>query len=62
LLRQPSFYGFRVDSPRFLIVEDFEDLRKLVAFYLDARGYQVLEAANGRTAIEYTKTGTPLFC
>ena len=48
-------------SPRLLIVEDFEDLRKLVAFYLDARGYQVIEAANGRTAIESAKAGKPNF-
>ena len=42
-----------MDSPRrVLIVEDFEDLRKLVAIYLVARGYQVLEAANGRAAIQ----------
>ena len=40
-------------SPRrVLVVEDFEDLRKLVAFYLSARGYHVLEAANGRMAIQ----------
>lgn len=50
-----------MDSPRLLIVEDFEDLRKLVAFYLDARGYQVLEAANGRTAIEFAKADKPDF-
>ena len=39
-------------SPRVLIVEDFETLRKLVAVYLGARGYQVLEAANGKAAIQ----------
>ena len=48
-------------SPRVLIVEDFEDLRKLVAFYLSARGYQVLEAANGRTAIKTAIRGKPNF-
>jgi DNA-binding response OmpR family regulator len=32
-----------MDSPRVLIVEDFEDLRNLVAFFLGARGYQVLK-------------------
>jgi len=50
-----------VDSPRLLIVEDFEDLRKLVALYLDARGYHVIEAANGRTAMESAKAGKPDF-
>ena len=38
-------------SPRVLIVVDFEDLRQLVAFHLGARGYHVLEAANGAAAI-----------
>ena len=41
-----------MDSPRVLIVEEFEDLRNLVAFFLGARGYQVLEAGNGRAAIQ----------
>jgi DNA-binding response OmpR family regulator len=44
-----------------LVVEDFEDLRKLVAFYLSARGYQVLEAANGRAAIKTAINGKPNF-
>jgi len=40
-------------SPRrVLIVEDFEILRKLVADHLGACGYQVLEAANGKAAIQ----------
>jgi two-component system phosphate regulon response regulator PhoB len=52
----------QTDSPsRVLLVEDFEDLRKLVAFYLNARGYQVLEAANARAAIQSAKTGNPNF-
>ena len=38
--------------PRILVVEDFEDLRKIVAFYFRARGYEVLEAANGKVAVE----------
>jgi len=47
-------------SPRrVLLVEDFEDLRKLVALYLDARGYQVLEAANGKVAIQTAISGKP---
>ena len=50
-----------MDTPCVLVVEDFEDLRKLVAFYLSARGYQVLEAANGRTAIKTAINGKPNF-
>lgn len=45
--------------PCVLVVEDFEDLRRLVALYLHARGYQVLEAANGRTAIQTAQSGNP---
>ena len=52
-------YGLQMDSRRVLLVEDFEDLRKIVAFYLSARGYQVLEAANGRTAIQTAISGNP---
>ena len=44
---------------RVLLVEDFEELRSLVAFYLKGRGYQVLEAANGRTAIQTAVSGNP---
>jgi CheY-like chemotaxis protein len=50
-----------MDSPRVLIVEDFEDLRNLVAFFLGARGYQVLEAGNGRAAIQTALNGKPNF-
>lgn len=50
----------QMDFPRrVLVVEDFEDLRNLVAFYLNTRGYQVLEAANGRAAIQTAITGNP---
>ena len=49
-----------MDSPpRVLIVEDFETLRKLVADHLGARGYQVLEAANGKAAIQTAISGNP---
>ena len=46
-----------MDSPpKVLVVEDFEDLRRLVASYLDSRGYQVFEAANGKVAIQTAKS------
>ena len=49
-----------MDSPPIvLIVEDFKDLRKFVASYLGARGYQVLEAANGQAAIQTAISGKP---
>jgi two-component system, cell cycle response regulator DivK len=50
----------QTDSPpRVLVVEDFEDLRKLVAVYLSDRGYQVLEAKNGKAAIQTARTENP---
>ena len=49
-----------MDSPpRVLVVEDFEDLRKLVAIYLHACDYQVLEDANGKAAIQTVISGNP---
>jgi DNA-binding response OmpR family regulator len=46
-------------SHKILIVEDFEDLRNLVSFYLGARGYDVLEACTGRVAIEIAVIENP---
>jgi CheY-like chemotaxis protein len=37
---------------RILIVEDFDDLRKIIVSFLNARGYEVVEAATGRAAIQ----------
>ena len=48
-----------MDPPRVLVVEDFEDLRKLVAVYLGGRGYQVLQAGSGKAAIQTAKSGNP---
>ena len=46
-------------SPKVLVVEDFEDLRRLVASYLDSRGYHVLQAANGKVAIQTARSEKP---
>ena len=35
-----------------LVVEDFEDARYVLRAFLESGGYEVLEAANGREAIE----------
>ena len=49
-----------MDSPpKVLVVEDFEDLRRLVATYLDSRGYRVFEAANGKVAIQTARSEKP---
>lgn len=46
-------------SHKILLVEDFEDLRNLVSFYLSAHGYDVLEAPTRRAAIEIAVSGNP---
>jgi CheY-like chemotaxis protein len=54
--------ALHTDSPpRVLLVEDFEDLRKQVSLYLSNCGYQVLEAPNGRAAIQTALSGKPNF-
>lgn len=40
-----------MSSKTILVVDDYEDLRKPVAFFLPARGYAVLEAPTARMAI-----------
>jgi len=42
-----------------LVVDDYEDLRKLVVFFLSARGYAVLEAPTGRMVIHAAIEGNP---
>lgn len=46
-------------TPKILVVEDFEDLRRLVASYLNSRGYHVLQAANGKVAIQTARREKP---
>jgi len=50
-----------MSAPRVLIVEDFEDLRKLVVFLLGSRGYEVIEAENGKAAINAAIRRNPSF-
>ena len=48
-----------MSSKTILVVDDYEDLRKLVAFFLSARGYEVLEAPTGRMAIHAAIESNP---
>jgi len=48
-----------MSSKTILVVDDYEDLRKLVAFFLSVHGYEVLEAQSGRTAIHAAMEGNP---
>lgn len=48
-------------APKILVVDDYEKLRKLVAIFLRRHGYTVLQAADGRTAIEIAIAEAPKF-
>ena len=42
---------------RVLVVEDEHELRELIAHWLETRGYQVVEAADGVDAVELLQAG-----
>jgi two-component system cell cycle response regulator DivK len=46
-------------SPLLLVVDDFEDNRAMYAEYLTHAGYRVVEAADGREAVERTRELLP---
>jgi len=46
-------------APKVLVVDDYEDTRSLIALNLKLEGYGVLEATNGRDAIEAARRETP---
>jgi CheY-like chemotaxis protein len=43
-----------------LLVEDDDDLREILALHLRARGYEVVEAREGHTALDRIHHGEPL--
>jgi CheY-like chemotaxis protein len=42
-----------------MVVDDAEDIRRMLKFVLDMRGYRVLEARNGREAVELAESNCP---
>lgn len=46
-------------SKTILLVEDNDDARQMLAFYLEYNGYRVVEAADGYDAIEYVYQTLP---
>ena len=46
-------------SPTILVVDDYEDTRVMIRSTLEARGYRVLEAANGEEAVEAARRECP---
>ena len=45
--------------PVIMVVEDFDDTRQMIALELRSQGYEVVEAADGRTAVEMVKRRCP---
>ncbi len=46
-------------SKTILVVEDFEDARRMIKFLLEDMGYEVLEAEDGWKAVESVKRQKP---
>jgi two-component system, cell cycle response regulator DivK len=51
--------GHKVDPYTILVAEDFDDTRILLKRVLLSGGYRVVEAVNGREAVEYVKQDCP---
>jgi CheY-like chemotaxis protein len=56
---QTSDPGQAARRPRILLVEDHDMGRRSLARLLDAMGYEVSSANDGRSALELLKTATP---
>src|SRR4051812_21719327 len=48
-----------VERPTILVVDDHDELRNAVAVLLEAEGYDVADAANGRDALKYLASAVP---
>ena len=46
-------------APMVMVVDDSDDIREMVRFVLDARGYRVVEATNGLEALELARVECP---
>jgi CheY-like chemotaxis protein len=47
------------DKIKVLLVDDEDDFRKLLAFWLESRGYSVITACNGQEALVKVKAENP---
>lgn len=47
------------EAPLVLIVDDAGDIREMVKFVLESRGYRVLEAVNGQEALKIAQKECP---
>src|SRR5664280_2389644 len=50
-------YAWQMSGPRILVVDDESALRSLVRPYLEAEGYEVIDAANGPAALMILEAG-----
>ena len=48
-----------MDRKRILIVDDEEDLRKMLKFRLEAVGYDVAEAGDGQDGLDKARSSKP---
>lgn len=46
-------------SIKILLVDDEEDFRQLMAFWLESKGYAILTASNGQEAVKVVKNDAP---
>ena len=42
-------------KPKVLVVDDEQDIRELLKFYLNKEGYEVIEAADGQELWQFLK-------
>ncbi|MGB9178337.1 MAG: response regulator, partial [Pyrinomonadaceae bacterium] len=47
------------DAPTVLVVEDDEDIRELISFWLQKEGYRVIVAGDGAEAVEVARRECP---
>ncbi|HYY58975.1 MAG TPA: response regulator [Pyrinomonadaceae bacterium] len=46
-------------APLVMIVDDSDDIREMIKFVLDGRGYRVVEAGNGQEALKLARVVCP---
>jgi two-component system, cell cycle response regulator DivK len=49
----------QISKPVILVVDDFDDTRLLLRTWLERKGFEVIEAANGLEAISQAETNLP---
>jgi two-component system, cell cycle response regulator DivK len=55
----PDSHNPLTTRPTILVVDDFDDTRLLLRTWLERKGYRVIEAHNGRQAVEEAESSCP---